>query len=127
MQGYQPVQDEMQMLHDDGEIDTSRTKTKRKAFYSFTEFCFFDQHTGKAFGYGIDVVETKFNGELLGFLVGAKMDAGGHVIKMARSLADLFRRADGGQAKKYSARELIPVKTVFEKDNTREILDETEE
>lgn len=112
---------------DDGEIDTSITKTKRKIFYSITEFCFFDHRNGKPFGYGIDVVETKFNGQLMGFLEGGKVDAGSHVSKMALSLVNLFVRADGPKFKKYRAKEMEAVEVEMEKDNTREELEPEEE
>jgi hypothetical protein len=111
----------------DDEIDTSVYKEKKKVFYSIAEFCFYDHASGKALGYGIDAVETRYRGTLAEAFTGGKL-AGDHMEKMSRSLVDLLLRADRGLVKKYAQAELAPVnKTVVEKDTTREVLDTAEE
>jgi hypothetical protein len=125
---FVPDFDAFDFPKDDGEIDTSVAVTKKKAFYSIVEFCFYDHAAGQAFGYGIDAVETKYHGMLLEVFSGGKVDAGGHMEKMARNLTDLLLRSDASLVKKYAKTELEPpAKASVVKEEIREILDTEEE
>lgn len=73
------------------------------------------------------MAETKFNGDLVGFLAGGKVNAGAHMVRMAKSLVDVFLRADSDKVRKYSSKELEAIKVVFEKDDTKEVLEPDEE